>query len=50
MRRDFGRDQTQVIEIIEVEHLEVHGFAAGFGERVDAFDDFAGQATGRVGA
>ena len=41
--RDLGRDEPQVIEIVEVEDLQVHGLGAGVAERTDAFDDFVGE-------
>ena len=28
VRHDFGGDQPQVVEVVEVEHLEVHGLGA----------------------
>ena len=38
--RDFGGDEPQVVEVVEIEELQVHGLGAGRGELVDALDDF----------
>ena len=46
-REHLGRDEPQVIEIVQVEDLQVHGLRAGVAE-AGSVDDLVDEPAGRV--